>query len=379
MHNSNISKKVIVAMSGGVDSSVSAALLKRAGFSVTGVFMKCWDDPNMKFGCTAEEDEYEARRAAARIGIPIFTLDFVQEYKEKVLDYFVREYAAGRTPNPDVMCNKEIKFGLFFKKAREELGADFVATGHYARLCREFSIRRLADQFFPLRGIWRSHDKFQKQLTLFKGKDKNKDQSYFLYTLKQEQLPHIIFPVGAYKKDKVRALARNFDLPNAERKDSQGICFLGKISVQDFLEQYIPASPGNILDESGRGIGVHQGLHRFTIGQRHGVGVGGGKPYYVFAKDYKTNTLRVSFGESSALYSKALIISDVHWINKAPALPLACSAKIRYRQPDQCVMLDLDGSGRLQARFKKDQRASASGQSVVFYKGDQCLGGGVIV
>jgi len=350
-------------MSGGVDSSVSAALLQKAGYDVTGVFMKCWDDPNMKFGCTAEEDEREARRVAAHLGVPIYTFDFVKEYHERVIDYFVREYARGRTPNPDIMCNKEIKFGIFFDKAIHELGADFVATGHYARLRREFLI---------------SNFKFLKRFVLLKGKDPNKDQSYFLYRLGQAQLKKTLFPIGGYTKQEVRELARSFELPNAERPDSQGICFMGKISVQEFLEEYILGKPGDIVTHERRTIGEHEGLHRYTIGQRRGINVGGGIPYYVVSKDYTTNTLHVAYEHDERLLSQHATLEDMHWIGKAPSLPAKMRAKIRYRQEDQDVSL-AETEGRLVATFMNPQRAVTPGQSAVLYDGEQCLGGGIIM
>ena len=344
-------KKVIVAMSGGVDSSVSAALLKEAGYDVTGVFMKCWDDPDQKFGCTTEEDEREARRAAAHLDIPIYTFDFVAEYREHVIGYFVREYARGRTPNPDIMCNKEIKFGIFFTRAIKELGALFVATGHYARI---------------------------KDGKLLKGKDSGKDQSYFLYRLEQRHLQKTLFPIGEYEKLEVRELACSFGLPNAERPDSQGICFMGKISVQDFLEEYIPAKPGAIITAEGKNIGEHEGLHRYTLGQRRGINVGGGIPYYVVSKDYTTNTLHVAYEHDEQLLSQHASLEDIHWISGAPSLPAKMCAKIRYRQADQDMRLT-ESDGHLVATFAEPQRSITPGQSAVLYDGEQCLGGGVIM
>src|SRR3989338_4332849 len=252
-------EKVFVAMSGGVDSSVSAALLKRDGFDAVGVYMKCWQDGE---ACTYQDDEISARLAASHRSIPFYTWNFLKEYKERVVDYMLKGYADGVTPNPDMMCNKEIKFGLFFEKARK-LGVDRVATGHYARI---------------------------QEGRLLEGKDKNKDQSYFLSFIKPEVLPYILFPIGEYAKPQVREFARKFGLPNAERKDSQGICFVGKVDVSDFLKHYIAQRPGEIVDVAGHALGTHEGVMYYTIGQRSGLGLSGG-PYYVANKDLAQNRL----------------------------------------------------------------------------------------
>ncbi len=252
-------------MSGGVDSSVSAALLEKEGWDVTGVFMKCWSQDEAKGGvCTAEEDERYARMAAAKIGIPFYSVDLIKEYKQKVVDYFTAEYAAGRTPNPDVMCNREIKFGVFYDWAIKEFGADYVATGHYARIA-PLSLRRRGEG--------------GEVVKLLKGKDPNKDQSYFLWAVEREKFRNVLFPVGEYVKIEVRKMAQKFGLPNAQRPDSQGICFIGKVQVGAFLRQYLSDTPGAILDAQGRTIGEHNGLHFYTIGQRQGINIGGGPPY----------------------------------------------------------------------------------------------------
>ena len=355
MNDKNSKNKVVVALSGGVDSAVSAALLKRDGFDVTAVFMKCWDDPDMKFGCTAEEDEREARRVAAHLDIPLYTFDLVEEYREHVIDYFVGEYARGRTPNPDIMCNKEIKFGAFFKKATEDMGADYVATGHYARISSAVV-----------------------GLQLLKGKDANKDQSYFLYRLGQEHLKKTLFPIGEYDKPEVRELAREFGLPNAERSDSQGICFMGKISIQDFLKEYIPSKSGPIVTHEGKNIGEHEGLHLYTIGQRRGINVGGGIPYYVASKDYKSNTLHVAYEHDESLFAQEAYLEDMHWIGEPLLFPAKKQVKIRYRQADQSATFIQEGD-RILVQFDIPQRAVTSGQSAVLYSGEQCLGGGIIV
>ena len=346
-------KRVICAMSGGVDSSVSAALLKKAGFDVTGVFMKCWSEDEVKTGvCTAEEDERYARMAAAKIGIPFYSVDLVREYKQKVVDYFTSGYAAGRTPNPDVMCNREIKFGVFYDWAIEEFGADCIATGHYARL---------------------------SGLRLLKGKDPDKDQSYFLWAVDREKLKNVLFPIGDYKKSKVRKLARKFGLPNAERKDSQGICFIGKVNVGNFLHEYIEDKPGAIVNAKGEKVGEHAGLHFYTLGQRRGINIGGGPPYFVARKDYEENNLVVAREYDDELFQDSLVASGMNWMRGEPKLPFHCKAKIRYRQPDQdAIIRNEDVSGNLSVEFKKPQRAVTSGQSIVFYKKDELIGGGII-
>ena len=356
--NKNI--KVIVAMSGGVDSSVSAALLKEAGYDVRGVFMRCWDPNEFVPGqCTVEEDEYWARKVAQFLGIPFNAVDLVKEYKEKVIDYFIAEYKAGRTPNPDVMCNDQIKFGVFFDKMVNEFGADYMATGHYARLQR-------------------TTNNEQRIVKLLKGKDSNKDQTYFLYRVKEEQLARTMFPIGEYTKKEVRELARKFDLPNYDKKDSQGICFIGKIDVAEFLKKYIPQKKCVIATTDGKKIGEHEGVQYYTIGQRKGIGIGGGVPYYVVDKNIKTNTLVVGVKYAEELLTNQLTIEDVNWISKKPKLPGKYEASIRYRQEPQEVEVSESKNGYLQLNFKNPQRAVTSGQSAVIYDGDVVLGGGII-
>ncbi len=348
-------------MSGGVDSSVTAALLKKQGkFNVVGIYMKCWQDGEY---CTSERDAEDARLVAEKLDIPFYVFDLTREYREKVFDYMVREYAAGRTPNPDVFCNSEIKFGIFLEKCLA-LGADFIATGHYAK---------------------------KTDSVLLQAKDKNKDQSYFLWRLNQEQLKHVLFPVGDYLKSEVREMAREFGLPTADKKDSQGLCFVGNVSFDEFLRDFIPKNPGPIMTASGKKIGKHDGLSFYTIGQRHGIGIGGSAPYYVAAKELKTNTLVVAeWNENEGLFKKEIEIADVNWIAGLPAggSPLGCEARIRYRQPLQkcSIILFGDQVAKLMVVFDEPQRAVTPGQSAVFYKGErdlptgrQVLGGGIIV
>ena len=346
-------------MSGGVDSSVATLLLKQKGYDVVGVYMKGWSST----GCV-EEDARDARRVAGTLGIPFYIFNFEDEFKKEVVDYMVSEYAAGRTPNPDVMCNREIKFGLFLKKALA-LGANYIATGHY--------VRKVGDK-------------------LIQAKDANKDQSYFLWTLTQDQLKHCLFPIGDYIKPQVRTLAKKWNLPTANKPDSQGICFIGEINVAEFLKEKLGKNPGPILTLARKRIGMHDGLSFYTIGQRRGIGsVGGGTPYYVVRKDHEKNTLFVAETKDSALFSNKLIARDLSWISgKTPKLPLKCLTRIRYRQPLQKSTIKKVISGKLFVVFSEPQRAITPGQSVVFYvpsealakEGDkiglEMLGGGVI-
>lgn len=365
-------KKVFAAMSGGVDSSVAAALLKQRGFDVVGVHMKCYNVD----GC-AEQDAEDARRAAEVLGIPFYVFDFEKEYKEKVVEYMVDGYRKGITPNPDVMCNKEIKFGLFLKKALE-MGADYVATGHYATLRR------------PERS---------EGFHILIAKDKNKDQSYFLWTLTQEQLRYCLFPIGDYVKPKVRIIARKFGLPNAEKKDSQGICFLGQVTLKDFLGNYLPEKKGLVLNTAGKVVGEHSGAHFYTIGQRGGLGLGGQKkPFYIAEKDIKENALLVAEENDPALYQKEIKLNNIHFINPAKSSLIRANggidvfARVRYRQPlvKATLMVNKSKVKSYKLIFDKPQKFIASGQSAVFYQGNpsissgrrlsglRMLGGGVI-
>ena len=344
--------KVFVALSGGVDSSVAAALLKRDGFDVVGVYIKCWtaNDPLYK-GCTSVDDERSARLAASHLGIPFYTWNFIKEYKKRVVEYMLDGYKKGITPNPDVMCNREIKFGLFFEKA-VKLGANFVASGHYVRI---------------------------QNGKILQGIDKNKDQSYFLSSIKKEVLPKVLFPIGEYTKPEVRELAKSFGLPNALRMQSKGICFIGKVDFADFLKKHIKSKLGDIVDMNGKFLGEHDGLVFYTIGQRKGIKLSGG-PYFVVRKDFKNNRLVVSKDEKD-LGSNGIVVSNVSWFSKPEfESSLSIEVKIRYRALSvPAKLLKVAGEeNSYKLEFSKPQRATTSGQFAVFYKGEEMLGGGVI-
>jgi tRNA-specific 2-thiouridylase len=343
-------------MSGGVDSSIAAWLLKEQGYEVTGLFMKNWEEDDSAGRCSAEEDLKTAQTVCDRLGIPLRTVNFSTEYWDRVFSYFLSEYRAGRTPNPDVLCNKEIKFRAFLDHALV-LGADRIATGHYARVVAR-----------------------DGRFRLLKARDANKDQSYFLYLLGQEALTHTLFPVGDLVKPEVRRLARGAGLPNYDRQDSTGICFIGERDFKSFLARYLPAQPGEMRTLAGALKGKHDGVMYYTIGQRHGLGIGGeGEAWYVVGKDVPGNILYVEQGEQHpALFSEALIAGQLHWIGAEPSpWPRKLRAKTRYRQPDQdCTVASHDHD--LRVTFDRPQRAITPGQSVVFYDGDECLGGGII-
>ncbi len=348
--------KIVVGISGGVDSAVAALLLKRAGHEVTGLFMKNWEEDDVAGHCGAEEDLKMARAVCDVLGIPLRTVNFSSEYWDRVFSYFLSEYQTGRTPNPDVLCNKEIKFRAFLDHALV-LGADRIATGHYARTDERNGRRRL-----------------------LKASDANKDQTYFLYLLDQEALTHTLFPIGDLAKTEVRTLARAAGLPNHDRHDSTGICFIGERDFKSFLAHYIPSRPGEMRTLAGERKGQHDGTMYYTIGQRHGLGIGGeGEAWYVVGKDVANNILYVEQGEHHpALYNTSLIANQLHWIGgQPPAWPCATHAKIRYRQPDQPCIAKSRGDG-LDVSFDVPQRAVTPGQSVVFYDGEECLGGGII-
>ncbi len=355
-------KKVIVGMSGGVDSSVSAWLLQQQGYQVEGLFMKNWEEDDGEEYCTAAEDLADAQAVCDKLGIYLHTVNFAAEYWDNVFEHFLEEYKAGRTPNPDILCNKEIKFKAFLEFAAEDLGADFIATGHYVR-------RQDVDG----------------KSRLLRGLDVNKDQSYFLYTLGHEQIAQSLFPVGELAKPEVRRIAEELELITAKKKDSTGICFIGERKFRDFLGRYLPAQPGPILNAEGEVVGEHQGLMYHTLGQRKGLGIGGTKagseePWYVVDKDVANNILVVAQGhEHPRLMSVGLVAQQLHWVDREILkAPLRCTVKTRYRQADiPCTVTPL-GEDRLEVRFDEPVAAVTPGQSAVFYLDEICLGGGII-
>ncbi|NTW70873.1 MAG: tRNA 2-thiouridine(34) synthase MnmA [Eubacteriaceae bacterium] len=351
---------VVVGMSGGVDSSVAALLLKQQGYNVIGIFMKNWEENDENGVCTATEDYEDVRRVCDTIGIPYYAVNFSKEYWDRVFTYFLEEYKKGRTPNPDILCNKEIKFKAFLDYALNVAGADFIATGHYGKVVKEGE-----------------NYKMEKSL------DQNKDQTYFLCQLNQFQLSKTMFPLGNIQKGRVREIAQEYGLLTAGKKDSTGICFIGERDFNKFLSEYLPAQKGNIKDNFGNIKGTHNGLMYYTLGQRKGLGIGGqgtGEPWFVYAKDMETNTLYVVQGEKDPLlYSRALKANKVNWIGRIPSgSNIELKAKFRYRQPDQEVILNIIGDDEIEVRFKEPQKAVTPGQEVVLYDGTECLGGGTI-
>ncbi len=348
--------RVVIGMSGGVDSSVAALLLKEQGYEVIGVFMKNWDDTD-EFGvCTATEDYEDVIRVCNQIGIPYYSVNFEQEYWDKVFTYFLEEYRSGRTPNPDVMCNKEIKFKAFMDYALS-IGADYVATGHYAQIRHE-----------------------NGNVELLRGVDATKDQTYFLNQLSGEVLKKVLFPLGHIEKKEVRKIAQENDLATASKKDSTGICFIGERNFKEFLSEYLPAQPGTMQTLEGEIKGKHDGLMYYTIGQRHGLGIGGeGDPWFVVGKNLKQNILYVEQGDSNHyLYSDALLATDMNWINEVSSSSFTCTAKFRYRQKDSQVHVTVLDNNQVRVDFHSAERAVTPGQAVVFYQGEVCLGGGTI-
>jgi tRNA-uridine 2-sulfurtransferase len=349
-------KKVFVGLSGGVDSAVSAVLLKERGFDVTGVFIKVWQPDFLP--CTWRDERRDAMRVAIALDIPFLFFDFEKEYKKGVVDKMIAEYKDGRTPNPDVLCNKEVKFGAFWQKAKK-LGADYIATGHYAQI----------------------EEVGSRQYVIREGKDKEKDQSYFLWTLVQDDLSHILFPVGSLEKSEVRKLARKFKLPVSEKKDSQGICFIGDVSMAEFLSHFIQTKSGDVLNTQNEIIGTHNGALLYTIGERHGFKILKKKsddgPYYVVAKDIKANTITVSNKqvEIFSLSPDKILLKNVNWISE-PTEP-SLFARIRYRGEKIEANLNLIGNS-LGVEFDKPARGLSLGQSIVFYDAETCLGGGVM-
>ena len=358
----NATKKVICGMSGGVDSSVSAFILQQQGYQVEGLFMKNWEEDDDTDYCTAAADLADAQAVCDKLGIKLHKINFAAEYWDNVFEHFLSEYKAGRTPNPDILCNKEIKFKAFLEYAAEDLGADYIATGHYVR-------RRGTDD----------------NAQLLRGLDANKDQSYFLYTLSSKQVGQSLFPVGDIEKPIVRAIAEDLGLITAKKKDSTGICFIGERKFKDFLARYLPAQPGNIRTVEGDIIGRHDGLMYHTLGQRKGLGIGGVKgageeAWYVVEKDLVNNELIVAQGhDHSALLSTGLIAQQLHWVDLQPIRePLRCTVKTRYRQTDvPCTIEPIDDES-IKVIFDEPQIAVTPGQSAVFYLDEVCLGGGII-
>ncbi len=351
--------KVVVGMSGGVDSSVVACLLKEQGYDVIGLFMHNWEEDDDNGVCTSVSDYEDVKRVCNKIGIPYFSVNFAQEYLDRVFKYFLEEYEKGRTPNPDVLCNREIKFGPFLEYAKS-LGADYIATGHYAKVERKNGLTYLQ-----------------------KAKDVNKDQTYFLNQLNQDQLKNVLFPLGDMVKLDVRKIAEKYGLSTAEKKDSTGICFIGERRFRQFLKNYLPCNRGDIVDQNGNKVGEHEGVIYYTLGQRKGLNIGGksngnGGRWYVLDKNVKENKLIVSQGEADDLFSNGLVSYKINWI---PQVPLEktfdCYAKFRYRQPDQKVNVTIE-KDRVVVNFYEKQRAVTPGQYVVFYDETNCLGGGVI-
>ena len=345
----NAKPRIMVAMSGGADSSVAAALLVEQGYDVVGAFMKNWD------GCDWKRERRDAMRVASALDIPLHTFDFEREYRTRVHAYLVEEYRAGRTPNPDVLCNSEIKFDLLLKAAHN-LGCSEMATGHYARVQRD-----------------------GKHTRLLKGIDPKKDQSYFLCRLSQEQLARAQFPIGALTKIEVRRRAKELGLSTADKKDSQGLCFIGKVDMASFLKDAIDAQPGNIVTTSGEVIGAHDGVAFYTIGQRKGLGIGTEEPYFVVERRPATNELVVAHADDGALYRTKIEATHVQWtFGKVPTLPFVCTAQIRYHQLDQRATIVAKRNCEVQVTFDEPQRAVASGQFIVFYEGDKLIGSGII-
>lgn len=352
-----MTKTVVVGLSGGVDSSVAAYLLKQQGYNVIGLFMKNWEEQDENGVCTSEADYKDVEKVAQKIGIPYYSIDFVKEYWDNVFVHFLKEYEMGYTPNPDILCNREIKFKVFFEQAMK-MGADFLATGHYAKTAEG---------------------------KLLRSEDTNKDQTYFLYAVKEKVLEKVLFPLGEIKKPEVRRIAKELGLATAEKKDSTGICFIGERNFREFLGKYLKENPGKFMTPEGKVVGEHKGSVFYTIGQRKGLGIGGmkestGESWFVTGKDVQKNIVYVVQGENHpALFAPALTATEISWIGEAPKVfPYECTAKIRYRQADhKCTIMKVEGD-KMWVNFHAPERAITPRQSIVFYQGEVCLGGAMI-
>lgn len=369
--------KVIVGMSGGVDSAVSALLLKQSGYEVEGLFMKNWEEDDTDSFCSATEDLKDAESVCNKLDIPLHTVNFSKEYWESVFEYFLIEHQKGRTPNPDVLCNREIKFKVFLNYAMS-LGADLIATGHY--------VKKEEVKVEENNGNSERGNNGQEKFYLKKGIDPNKDQSYFLYTATQESLSKSLFPIGDYQKETVRELANKAGFQNHRKKDSTGLCFIGERKFKEFLQRFVSKKPGNIISTEGKVLGSHDGLMFYTLGQRQGLGIGGqsntdNNPWYVVEKNLEENALIVAQGEHHPLlYKMALKATDIHWINDhwMNDHTFSCTAKIRYRQKEVPCTIRMEGEAQAFVQFETPQRAVTPGQSIVFYQDSYCLGGGII-
>ncbi len=379
----NSKQTVFVGLSGGVDSSVTAALLKERGYHVVGVFMKNWTESLPGFDCPWQEDFQDAKRVAVQLGIDFKVYDFQKEYRHLVVDYMIDEYKAGRTPNPDIMCNQEVKFKLFLNAALKD-GAHLIATGHYARITE--NKEQIAENS-------KDASKFPVHRSLFTAVDKNKDQSYFLYRVTEEALKKTLMPIGEFTKPEVRAMAKKYGLITAGKKDSQGICFVGKVGIKEFLQQFVKTKPGKIIDQNKKVIGQHDGAIYYTIGQRKGLGIGGrrlpagrqGLPYYVIGKDMSKNEVYVTTDlDDKNLWQKNLKLTDLHWINHPPAQGPSSSirdltVRTRYRAPLVAVKSLSFQDPTLEIELKEEVRAITPGQSAVIYDGDRVVGGGIVI
>lgn len=369
--------KVAIGISGGVDSAVAAALLKKQGYEVVGVHLYCYDEGSY---CTAPEDRASAVRVVKHLGIPLLVWDFRKQYKERVIKYFFEEYRAGRTPNPDVVCNREIKFGLFLEKALKELKVNYVATGHYARIARGDKQEVISNKQEAINHK-KNRSKNLSPITyhLLRGVDETKDQSYFLYTLTQKQIEHILFPIGEYRKAEVRKMAEEFGLPNYSRGDSMGVCFIGPVPIAKFLRENLPSRPGAVVDSKGEIIGEHDGVWFFTEGQRHGFRIfrTAGLPLYVIGKDVTTNTLTVGRGEETKV--RQFEIEKPHWIGEQRGKIKKQKLEIRIRHLGEIMPAAISpADGKLLATLAEPAFGVAPGQSAVFYRREELLGGGVI-